>query len=232
MIQNRAVVISNERYYAEKKFVSTMSTYFTKITSIADKNVLFQIKLHDDHIRSRIKLRKIDIINIHEGTSVLSWKLIKNATLRKYTVSNNVTTDSEGLDVTTISREIGDVVNDVFSANSVKKSKANVFTINSTIDISNDTNDYYTVETLTDSDATYPMTYTSQNNYDSETSMTGEVVASGYISQKALTEIDLADQMNVLYSNIQGHSDTLSLFIEYINSPAELQANVTWEEFE
>ena len=38
--------------------------------------------------------------------------------------------------------------------------------------------------------------------------------------------------MNVLFADISGYSDRLALLVEYINSPAELQANITWEEYE
>ena len=217
LIQNRAVVISNESYYAEKKYVSTITTNFTKISTVADKHVLFEIKLDDSHIRSKLKLLKINIVNVYEGTSVLSWKVIKNGTLQHYDFQTDITYDSEGYEQSTTSVSNDEIVNlddtDVVTGkyipNLYKKSKASIFYIESSISSNNNTSNYITIE---------------EN--------TGEVVASGYIAQNSLTEIDLTNQMNVLFANIAGYSDRLALLVEYINSPAELQANITWEEYE
>ena len=218
LIQNRAVVISNESYYAEKKYVSTITTPFTKISSVADKNVLFEIKLHDNHIRSKLKLLKINIINVYEGTSVLYWKIVKNGTLHYYDWETSITYDINGYEQSTTTRKhnhpsdtdsiinVNDIAGD-YIPKLQKKSKASIFFAESSIDSNNDTSNYITVEN-------------------------GEVVASGYIAQNSLTEIDLTNQMNVLFANIAGYSDRLALLVEYINSPAELQANITWEEYE
>lgn len=212
LIQNRAVVIANESYYAEKKYVSTITTPFTKISSVADKNVLFEIKLHDNHIRSKLKLLKINIINVYQGTSVLSWKVVKNGTLHHYDWRTDITYDEHGVEQSQTERinnnilNIDDTSGDYIS-NLQQKSKASIFFVESSIDSNNDTSNYITVEN-------------------------GEVVASGYIAQNSLTEIDLTNQMNVLFADISGYSDRLALLVEYINSPAELQANITWEEYE
>lgn len=218
LIQNRAVVISNESYYAEKKYVSTITTPFTKISSVADKNVLFEIKLHDNHIRSKLKLLKINIINVYEGTSVLSWKIVKNGTLHYYDWLTSITYDNNGYEQSSTTRKhnhpsdtdsiinVNDIAGD-YIPKLQKKSKASIFFAESSIDSNNDTSNYITVEN-------------------------GEVVASGYIAQNSLTEIDLTNQMNVLFADISGYSDRLALLVEYINSPAELQANITWEEYE
>jgi len=220
LIQNRAVVISNESYYAEKKYVSTITTPFTKISSVADKNVLFEIKLHDNHIRSKLKLLKINIINVYQGTSVLSWKVVKNGKLHHYDWTTTITYDQHGVEQSVTSRNHNHPSDDTsivdlndttatgkYIPHLQKKSKASIFFVESSIDSNNDTTNYITVEN-------------------------GEVVASGYIAQNSLTEIDLTNQMNVLLADITGYSDRLALLVEYINSPAELQANITWEEFE
>ena len=218
LIQNRAVVISNESYYAEKKYVSTITTPFTKISSVADKNVLFEIKLHDNHIRSKLKLLKINIINVYEGTSVLSWKIVKNGTLHYYDWLTSITYDNNGYEQSSTTRKHNHPsdTDSIINVNAItgdyipklqKKSKASIFFAESSIDSNNDTSNYITVEN-------------------------GEVVASGYIAQNSLTEIDLTNQMNVLFADISGYSDRLALLVEYINSPAELQANITWEEYE
>ena len=171
LIQNRAVVISNESYYAEKKYVSTITTPFTKISSVADKNVLFEIKLHDNHIRSKLKLLKINIINVYEGTSVLSWKIVKNGTLHYYDWVTSITYVN-GCEQSTTTRKHNHPsdTDSIINVNAItgdyipklqKKSKASIFFAESSIDSNNDTSNYITVEN-------------------------GEVVASGYILHKIL----------------------------------------------
>jgi hypothetical protein len=60
----------------------------------------------------------------------------------------------------------------------------------------------------------------------------GYTITSGYIVGDGQTEIDLSDFSAILNANIQGESDNISLVIEHINSTAEIQACVTWEEYE
>lgn len=60
----------------------------------------------------------------------------------------------------------------------------------------------------------------------------GTVISSGYIVNNALTEIDLSSDTNVIYSDIDGVSDNLTLVAHYVNAPAELQATVTWIQYE
>lgn len=61
---------------------------------------------------------------------------------------------------------------------------------------------------------------------------TGIVLATGYIMGNSVTNIDLTNDANVLYSNVDGESEHISLIVKYINSPAEIQASVTWIEYE
>jgi hypothetical protein len=65
-----------------------------------------------------------------------------------------------------------------------------------------------------------------------EPSYPGTVISSGYIVNNALTEIDLSSDTNVIYSDIAGVSDNLTLVAHYVNAPAELQATVTWIQYE
>ena len=86
--------------------------------------------------------------------------------------------------------DITDEENGKYIPNLHKKSKASIFYIESSIGSDNNTSNYITIE---------------EN--------TGEVVASGYIAQNSLTEIDLTNQMNVLFADISGYSDRLALLV-------------------
>jgi len=70
------------------------------------------------------------------------------------------------------------------------------------------------------------------NNYLKIQDNTGIVLASGYIMGNSVTNIDLTNDANIIYSNVDGESDHISLIVKYINSPAELQASITWIEYE
>lgn len=61
----------------------------------------------------------------------------------------------------------------------------------------------------------------------------GILISSGYIVGNNLTEINLTtNKNNVLYADIDGVSENMSLVIYYVNAPAEIQATVVWQEFE
>ena len=61
----------------------------------------------------------------------------------------------------------------------------------------------------------------------------GTLISSGYIVNNTLTEIDLSkNDNNVLYADIDGVSDNLTLVVEYVNAPAEIQATIVWCEYE
>lgn len=60
----------------------------------------------------------------------------------------------------------------------------------------------------------------------------GLIISSGYIVDNRMTEINMSSDTNVLYSDIDGVSDHISLVVQYINSPADIQATVTWIEYE
>lgn len=60
----------------------------------------------------------------------------------------------------------------------------------------------------------------------------GTIISSGYIVNNVLTEIDLSSDTNVIYSDINGVSDHLTLVAHYVNAPAEVQATVTWIQYE
>jgi len=70
-------------------------------------------------------------------------------------------------------------------------------------------------------------------NYKQIDSNTGTLISSGYIVNNLLTEINMSTNDNaVLYADIDGVSDNLTLVIEYVNAPAEIQATVVWCEYE
>jgi len=61
----------------------------------------------------------------------------------------------------------------------------------------------------------------------------GTLISSGYIVNNTLTEIDLSkNENNVLYADIDKVSDHLTLVVEYVNAPAEIQATIVWREYE
>ena len=61
----------------------------------------------------------------------------------------------------------------------------------------------------------------------------GTLISSGYIVNNILTEIDLStNDNNVLYADIDGVSDNLTLVVEYVNAPAEIQTTIVWCEYE
>ena len=61
----------------------------------------------------------------------------------------------------------------------------------------------------------------------------GTLISSGYIVNNILTEIDLSENdNNVLYADIDSISDNLTLVVEYVNAPAEIQATIVWCEYE
>lgn len=70
------------------------------------------------------------------------------------------------------------------------------------------------------------------NDYLKIQDNTGIVLASGYIMGNSVTNIDLTNDVCVIYSNVDEESEHISLIVKYINSPAEIQASVTWIEYE
>jgi hypothetical protein len=198
--QYNAIVYSNEKYFNSRNAVST-NTKFCEITDIADKCMLFQIRLNSNYIRTNIKLKKINIINVNQDTSMVLWKLIKNGTSHeykynpdgtpKYTTDTNITDHSLAIE---------------------NKSKCEFISYDSKMIEFDDSKT------------------TSIDNYF--IIKDGYTITSGYIVGYGQTEIDLSDFSAILNANIQGESDNISLVIEHINSTAEIQACVTWEEYE
>ena len=61
----------------------------------------------------------------------------------------------------------------------------------------------------------------------------GTTVVYGYIHSSGITEIDLTPHNVLLFSRLDGTTaDNISLVVEYINTPLEVQASVSWEEYE
>ena len=192
MIQNNSVVLSNEKHYAQKVSHSAICppNSYKKIDSDITQDVVFDIKLNSDYIRSKIKIEKINIINTQSNGIVL-WKLLKNADLLNN--ADNTTSSS-------------------------------TYTTNSIVDLlSLDTTQSYVAG------SGFELT-----NYKIiDPSNQGTLISSGYIVNNTLTEIDLSkNDNNVLYADIDGESDNLTLVVEYVNAPAEIQATIVWCEYE
>lgn len=193
MIQNNAVVLSNEKHHIQKIHKSmicpseTSNNDYKLINSDAVEDIIFDIKLNSAYKRSKIKIEKINIIN-KESTGIVLWKLIKNATIINH-------------DDTAAPTHTQNSFADVLS-----KSSTQTYNTEGELVLNN----YLKV------DSTNP----------------GSLVSSGYIVNNVLTEIDLASDTNVIFSNIEGDSDNLTLVVHYVNAPAELQATVTWIEYE
>jgi hypothetical protein len=59
----------------------------------------------------------------------------------------------------------------------------------------------------------------------------GETVASGYITNDKVTSIN-TKSIEYITSSITGVSDVYSLMLYYVNSDAEVQFSLDWEEYE
>lgn len=188
MVQNNSVVLSNEKHYVQKVSHSAICppNSYKKIDSDITQDVVFDIKLNSNYIRSKIKIEKINIIN-KETNGIVLWKLLKNA------------------DITD---------------NSLNTTSSSTYTTNSIADL-------LSLDTTQSHDGSnFELT-----NYK-EASL-GTLISSGYIVNNTLTEIDLSkNDNNVLYADIDSVSDNLTLVVEYVNAPAEIQATIVWCEYE
>jgi hypothetical protein len=220
--QYNAIVYSNEKYFNSRNTVST-NTKFCEITDIADKCMLFQIRLDPRYIRTNIKLKKINIINVNQDTSMVLWKLIKNGTSHTY----NYTPESS-------------------DGTAAKYKYGNNHSESTDVDIGASPyvhqNQSSRPDYIESKSKCQMISYDSKmKEWDGVTSSqfdnyivieNGYTITSGYIVGYGQTEIDLSDFSAILNANIQGESDNISLVIEHINSTAEIQACVTWEEYE
>lgn len=70
------------------------------------------------------------------------------------------------------------------------------------------------------------------NDYLKVKDNTGYLISSGYILGNNISEIDLTNDSNVIYCNVDGVSENITLVVQYVNSPAEIQASTSWIEYE
>ncbi|QOI90185.1 hypothetical protein QKU58_gp146 [Pyramimonas orientalis virus] len=202
MIQNNAVVLSNEKHYSQtmtRNYIC-QSGHFRKINDESPEDVVFDIRLNPTYKRSKIKLEKISIINL-ETNGIVLWKLYRNGLVQNN--SDNTDYDLSGI---------------------VTKSHADIVSLSST----------QVWTTITD-DTTGAVTTTFvKTDYLKVTEVVGEtsLISSGYIYGNSVTEINLESDTNIIYADIDGVSDNLTLVAYYVNTPAELQASITWKEYE
>lgn len=216
MIQTNTVVYSNEKHFIQPIQHSTICPDVNipsakEINSVARKDVVFHIRLNKNYIRSKIKLTKITLLNKHTDATIIMWKLLKNASLKnlEYVSSTTLNPDGSIDSQTTSSSTIDDTFENLYDT----VSRADILSLNTTqsYNLDSDTN---TIHNYLDID------------------QAGILISSGFIKGMTYTDIDMKNESNIILSDIQGQSDTYTLFVEYINSPADIQAVLSWDEYE
>jgi hypothetical protein len=215
MIQNNAVVLSNEKHFSQTKYYNYIcrDNHFRKINETNPMDVLFDIRLNDVYKRSKIKLEKIHIIN-KETTGIVLWKLIRNGKIQE--IENLVAGAGAGNGGTEYNPS-PPVAQGTFTTT---VSHANIITLNSVQQWNNVTESFDTTDYLEVVDNVV------------NTVNTTSLISSGYIYGNTVTEINLQSDTNIIFSDIDGVSDHLTLVAYYVNAPAELQATITWKEYE
>jgi hypothetical protein len=215
MVQNNAVVLSNEKHYSQTTHHNYIckDNHFRKINDTFRTDVIFDIRLNETYNRSKLKLEKIHIIN-KETSGIVLWKLFRNGTL--YNASINP------LDSSIYEYPDTDFVQ-ISHARIISLESRQTYTSDPDTNIDSiDYIDYLTIDELGLGLGPNP-------NPDESTA---SLISSGYIYGNNVTEINLESDTNVIYSDIQGVSDHITLVAYYVNAPAELQATITWKEYE
>ena len=222
MIQTNTVVYSNEKHYIQPIQHSAICPNTNipnakEINSVARKDVVFHIRLNKNYIRSKIKLTKMTLLNKHTDATIIMWKLLKNATLTNLEYISSTTLNEDGSidSQTTSSSTIDDTFEDLYDEDLYNNvSRADILSLNTTqeYNLDSDTNTI--------------------NNYLDVEDNTGTLISSGFIKGMTYIDIDMKNDFNILLSDIQGVSDTYTLLVEYINSPADIQAVLSWDEYE
>ena len=211
MVQNNAVVLSNEKHYSQTTHHNYIckDNHFRKINDTFRTDVIFDIRLNEAHNRSKLKLEKIHIIN-KETSGIVLWKLFRNGTLYNALIdpadSNEIVFDSE------YNPSNPDLVN--YDNWTATISHAHIISLESSQTYNTGSGDIDYLKYLTIDEST------------------ASLISSGYIYGNNVTEINLESDTNVIYSDIEGVSDHLTLVAYYVNAPAELQATITWKEYE
>jgi hypothetical protein len=210
MVQNNAVVLSNEKHYSQTTHHNYIckDNHFRKINDTFRTDVIFDIRLNEAHNRSKLKLEKIHIIN-KETSGIVLWKLFRNGTLY------NALIDPDDSNLIDQGPEYNPSKGSGYGNWTATISHAHIISLESRQTYNNtdpDSIDYIDYLTIDES--------------------TASLISSGYIYGNNVTEINLESDTNVIYSDIEGVSDHLTLVAYYVNAPAELQATITWKEYE
>lgn len=223
MIQSNAVVHSSENRSLKKQLYNAIcptvdiitplayDVNFKEITYEGPTDIIFDIKLNNAFIRSKIKIMKIQIMNTQADGSIAMWRLVKNGLIQKYNSA-----ESFAFNPTTYPLIDPIVVHnyDHDNGNYTQYSRADVLSLHSGQVQEQNSGDPYIK--LVD--------YRKVNG--------GTNIASGYLKGTSMTEINFEDDPNVILSDISGLSDHFSLVVDYMNTPAQIQATVTWVEYD
>tara|TARA_B110000261_G_scaffold39860_1_gene46682 strand:+ start:1143 stop:2774 length:1632 start_codon:yes stop_codon:yes gene_type:complete len=209
MVQNNAVVLSNEKHYSQTTHHNYIckDNHFRKINDTFRTDVIFDIRLNEAHNRSKLKLEKIHIIN-KETSGIVLWKLFRNGTLYNALIDPD---DSNLIDQGPEYNPSNPELDDNWTATI---SHAHIISLESSQTYNTGSGDIDYIDYLTIDEST------------------ASLISSGYIYGNNVTEINLESDTNVIYSDIEGVSDHLTLVAYYVNAPAELQATITWKEYE
>jgi hypothetical protein len=213
MVQNNAVVLSNEKHFSQTTYNNYIcrDKHFRKININSPVDVLFNIRLNPTYNRCKLKLEKIHIIN-KETTGIVLWKLIRNGKVQTVeSVTGGVGNGDGAIEYNPRATDPNGTFTDTIS-------HTEIITLESVQQWDNVAETFDTSGYLEVVDAALPV----------KTSL----ISSGYIYGNTVTEINLQSDTTVLYSDIDGVSDHLTLVAYYVNAPAELQASITWKEYE
>lgn len=202
MLQGNGVVYSNEKHFSKAYMQSFCPDGVKHFNSSSRKNMLFSMKLDDRYIKNKVKISNINLFNSSQNNSIVKWKLIKNGTIKKI-VSFDL--DDESYTYTLPDPTL------VY----VSHSKASIQYINTSS---------FSIDTVTNN-----IQYTGYFTMDDTDP--GETVASGYITNDKVTSIN-TKSLEYITSSITGVSDVYSLMLYYVNSDAEVQFSLDWEEYE
>lgn len=210
LIQGNGVVLSNEKFFENKRLMNTLCP-----------NIDYQYYLATTHfkeINAEIPSDVIFDMTLHPDYLHTKIKLTKIIIMNKYIEA------SMGLWRLVLNGEIYEV--DGFDGQS-----------------------FVTTSQLTPTDTNYRqvskikvLSKETSQSYDDTSSKVlegytlcknGTTVVYGYIHSSGITEIDLTPHNVLLFSRLDGTTaDNISLVVEYINTPLEVQASVSWEEYE
>ena len=204
MLQGNGVVYSNEKHFSKAYMQSFCPEGVKHFNSSSRKNMLFSIKLDDRYIKNKVKISNINLFNSSQNNSIVKWKLIKNGTIKEIATFDLRTEDF------TMSTLPPTLIYTPHSKASIQYTNTSSFSTDT-----NDSNillytDYFTIDDTTDP---------------------GETVASGYITNDIVTTIN-TKSLECITSSITGVSDVYSLMLYYVNSDAEVQFSLDWEEYE